>query len=173
MARFEPLDPAFEARVRASFARQRAMALIGASLCAVRPGEVEIGLAYRAELTQQHGFIHGGIVGMIADSASGYAAFSLMPADASVVTVEYKLNLLAPAEGERLLARARVVRPGRTLVIAEARVTALYGGREVEVAASLSTLMVLAGKPDRPRAAPGTAALASPRPSQRAPLPLD
>ncbi|MFI4987385.1 MAG: PaaI family thioesterase [Alphaproteobacteria bacterium] len=155
MDRFEPLDPAFEARVRASFARQAAMALIGASLRAVRPGEVEIELAYREDLTQQHGFIHGGIVGMIADSASGYAAFSLMPADASVLTVEYKLNLLAPAAGALLVARGRVVRPGRTLVIAEARVSALQEGKEVEVAASLSTLMTLAGKPDAPEAARG------------------
>ena len=160
MARFEPLDPAFEARVRASFARQRAMALVGARLRAVRPGEVEIELAYRDDLTQQHGFIHGGIVGMIADSASGYAAFSLMPADASVLTVEYKLNLLAPAEGEALLARGRVVRPGRTLVVAEARVAALKGGKEVEIAASLSTLMTLANRPDEPRAGSGGGAAA-------------
>ena len=153
MARFEPLDPAFEARVRASFARQSAMALIGARLGAVRPGEVEIELAYRADLTQQHGFVHGGIVGMIADSASGYAAFSLMPADASVLTVEYKLNLLAPAEGEALVARGRVLRPGRTLVVAEARVAALRAGKEVEIAASLSTLMTLAGRRDGPKAA--------------------
>ena len=173
MARFEPQDPLFEARVRASFARQRAMALIGASLSAVRPGEVEIGIPYREDLTQQHGFVHGGIVGMIADSASGYAAFSLMPADASVLTVEYKLNLLAPAEGEALLARGRVVRAGRTLVIAEARVSALTEGREIEIAASLSTLMVLAGRPDRPRAANAEEVPASSRPSQRAPLPLD
>lgn len=173
MARFEPLDPAFEARVRASFARQRAMALVGARLGAVRPGEVEIELAYREDLTQQHGFIHGGIVGMIADSASGYAAFSLMPADASVLTVEYKLNLLAPAEGEALVARGRVVRSGRTLVVAEARVAALQGGKEVEIAASLSTLMTLAGRPDGPQVASGGEVGADPRPSQRGRFPLE
>ncbi|HUI16404.1 MAG TPA: PaaI family thioesterase [Alphaproteobacteria bacterium] len=155
MARFEPPDPNFEARVRASFARQSAMALIGARLGGVRPGEVEIELAYREDLTQQHGFIHGGIVGMIADSASGYAAFSLMPAEASVLTVEYKLNLLAPAEGEILIARGRVLRPGRTLVVAEARVAALRAGKEVVIAASLSTLMTLAGRTDGPKVTDG------------------
>ncbi|MFI5020305.1 MAG: PaaI family thioesterase [Alphaproteobacteria bacterium] len=172
MARFEPLDPAFEARVRASFARQRAMALVGAKLGAVRPGEVEIELAYREDLTQQHGFIHGGIVGMIADSASGYAAFSLMPADASVLTVEYKLNLLAPAEGSCLIARGRVVRPGRTLVVAEARVAALQAGKEVEIAASLSTLMTLLGRPDGPTVGSGGDAPADRHPSQGVRFPL-
>jgi uncharacterized protein (TIGR00369 family) len=150
---FQPQNPAFEARVRDSFARQRAMAMIGARLVEVRPGAVAVELPYREDLTQQHGFIHGGIVGMIADNACGYAAFSLMPADASVLTVEYKLNLMAPAEGERLVARGRVVRPGRSLVIAESRVVALKDGRETEIAACLATLMTLHGKSDAPRPA--------------------
>jgi uncharacterized protein (TIGR00369 family) len=147
---FEPRNPDFAARVRESFARQKAMALIGARLGAIRPGEVEIELGYRDDLTQQHGFIHGGIVGMIADNACGYAAFSLLPAEDSVVTVEYKLNLLAPAEGTRFISRGRVLRAGRTLVIAEARVAALRDGREVEVAAALATLMALQGRADGP-----------------------
>src|SRR5208282_3274142 len=99
MNRFDVCNPEFEARVRDSFARQRAMAKIGARLLEVEAGEVGIELPYREDLTQQHDFIHGGIVGMIADNACGYAAFTLMPADATVVTVEYKLNLLSPAEG--------------------------------------------------------------------------
>lgn len=152
MACFEPANPAFEARVRDSFSRQKAMAYIGASLGAVRPGEVEIELPYRAELTQQHAYIHGGIVGMIADNACGYAAFTLMPAEATALTVEYKINLLAPAEGARLLARGRVLRPGRTLMIAEARVHAVQGEEEVLVATALGTLIALHGRTDAPRA---------------------
>ena len=149
---YEPRDPAYEARVRASFARQRAMATIGARLFAIRPGEVEIELPYRADLTQQHGYVHGGIIGMIADSACGYAAYSLMPEDSSVLTVEYKLNLVAPAEGSRFLARGRVLRPGRTLVVVEGKVMALAAdGREGLIAAMQATMMTLAGASDAPR----------------------
>ena len=153
MACFEPANPNFEARVRDSFARQNAIAYIGASLAAVRPGEVEIVLPCRTELTQQHAYIRGGIVGMIADNACGYAAFTLMPAEATVLTVEYKINLLAPAEGGRLLARARVLRPGRTLMVAEARVHAVQGEEEVLVATALGTLIALHGRADAPRSA--------------------
>ena len=107
----------FEARVRASFARQRVMETLGAVMTRVEPGSVEIVLPYRADLTQQHGFIHAGIAATILDSACGYAAFSLMPADVAVLTVEYKINLLRPAKGERLIARGRVVRSGKTLTV--------------------------------------------------------
>jgi uncharacterized protein (TIGR00369 family) len=99
---FTPANPNFAARVRDSFARQRFMATIGAELTAVEPGRCEIRLPYREDLTQQHAFFHGGVIGTLADNAAGYAAFSLMPADASVLTVEYKLNLLAPGTGEAL-----------------------------------------------------------------------
>ena len=99
--------------VRDSFARQKAMALIGASLAVVEPGASEIRLPYREDLTQQKGFVHGGIIGMIADSAAGYAAYSLMPRSASLVTVEYKMNILAPARGA-LVARGKVIKSGRT-----------------------------------------------------------
>src|SRR2546430_17127860 len=92
-----PADPHFAARIRASFGRQKAMALIGASLTTVGPGAVEIALPFREDLTQQKGFVHGGIIGMIADTSCGYAADSLMPADCSLVTVGYKMNILAPA----------------------------------------------------------------------------
>jgi uncharacterized protein (TIGR00369 family) len=145
-ARFQPVDPAFEARIRASFARQKAMAFIGASLTTVAPGRVEINLPFRDELTQQKGYIHGGVVGMIADSAAGYAAYSLMPASASLVTVEYKINLLAPALGT-LVARGEVVKPGRTLTVARAEV---YSEDGRHVGSMQQTLMMLADTPDTP-----------------------
>ena len=141
-------NPDFEARVRDSFARQAAMGLIGAELTVVEPGRVTIELPVRDDLGQQHGFVHGGVVGMIADSAGGYAAFTLMPAEASVLTVEYKINMLAPAKGERLVARGAVVKPGRTLSIVRADVYAIEGGRETLVAATQQTLMVMHGKSD-------------------------
>ncbi|GMV59427.1 MAG: putative phenylacetic acid degradation protein [Betaproteobacteria bacterium] len=146
--KFTPLDPDFERRVRASFARQAAMSLIGATMTALEPGRCTIELPVRADLTQQHGFVHGGIVGMIADSAGGYAAFTLMPADASVLTVEYKINMLAPAKGERLVAVGSVVKPGRTLSIVRADVHAIDGARETLVAAMQQTLMVMHGVSD-------------------------
>jgi uncharacterized protein (TIGR00369 family) len=141
-----PADPHFAVRIRESFARQRAMALIGASLGAVAPGAVEITLPLRDDLTQQKGYIHGGIIGMIADSAAGYAAYSLMPADCSLVTVEYKMNILSPATSS-LTARGEVVKPGRTLTVARAEVYAQDGKH---VATMQQTLMMLPGTPDHP-----------------------
>ena len=122
------------------------MALIGASLAVVEPGQVEVALPYRDDLTQQKGFIHGGIIGMIADTACGYAAFSLMPADCSLVTVEYKINILAPARGA-LVARGEVIRPGRTLTVTRGEV---YSQDGKHVASMQQTLMMLAGIPDTP-----------------------
>jgi uncharacterized protein (TIGR00369 family) len=139
-----PLDPHFASRCRDSFGRQKAMALIGASLTRVDPGAVEIALPYRDDITQQKGFVHGGIIGMIADTACGYAAFSLMPADCSLVTVEYKINILAPAQGD-LVARGGVVKAGRTLTIARAEV---YAQGSKHVATMQQTLMMLPGTPD-------------------------
>jgi uncharacterized protein (TIGR00369 family) len=141
-----PVDPAFEQRCRASFARQKAMALIGAQLTVVEPGYVEIALPYRDDLTQQKGFVHGGIIGMIADTACGYCAFSLMPADCSLVTVEYKINILTPARGT-LLAKGQVVKPGRSLTVARAEV---YADDGKHVASMQQTLMMLANTPDTP-----------------------
>jgi uncharacterized protein (TIGR00369 family) len=141
-----PADPQFERRVRESFGRQKAMALIGARLTVVEPGYVEIALAYRDDLTQQKGFVHGGILGMIADTACGYAAFSLMPAGCSLVTVEYKINILAPAR-RSLLAKGQVVKPGRTLTVARAEV---YADDGRHVATMQQTLMMLADTPDTP-----------------------
>jgi uncharacterized protein (TIGR00369 family) len=145
--------PAFsERRVRDSFARQAAMRLIGASLARVEAGRVDIELPVRDDLTQQHGHVHGGIVGMIADSAGGYAAFTLMPADASVLTVEMKLNLLAPARGRKLVACGEVVKAGRSLSVTRADVYAVDGGRETLVAIMQQTLMVMHGMADEPQA---------------------
>lgn len=149
---FQPADPAFEARVRDSFARQSIMRTIGAEMTRVAPGEVEIRLPWRADLCQQHGFLHAGVVATIADSAAGYAAYSLFAADASVLTSEYKLHLLAPAEGELFLARGRVLKPGRTLTIAETEVLALKDGREKLCAKLIGTLVQLAGRSDLSKA---------------------
>jgi uncharacterized protein (TIGR00369 family) len=149
---FQPADPDFAARVRASFGRQGVMKLIGAVLTRVEPGLATIELPYRPDLTQQHGFFHAGMTSAIADSAAGYAAFSLFPADASVLTVEFKINLIAPADGERLVATGRVKKPGRTLTICEFEVVAQKGGKSTVCALGLETLICLAGKPDAPPA---------------------
>ncbi len=149
--RFEPADAEFAGRVRASFARQQVMAFIGARMTRIEPGLVEIELPFRSELTQQHGFFHAGITSTIADSAGGYAGYTLFPADSSVLTVEYKINLLAPADGERLVATGRVVKPGRNLTICELAVVAVKNGEETACAHGLQTLMCLHGKPDTPR----------------------
>src|SRR5437762_7913781 len=139
-------DPHFAIRIRASFGRQKAMALIGASLTNVAPGAVEVALPFRDDLTQQKGFVHGGIIGMIADTACGYAAYSLMPADCSLVTVEYKMNILAPGRGA-LIARGEVVKAGRTLTATRGEVYAQDG---TQIALMQQTLMMLAGRSDHP-----------------------
>lgn len=146
----DPLDPETEARVRDSFARQRFMGFLGAELSGLRSGFCEIRLAYRPELGQQHGFFHAGVVGTLADNAGGYAAYGLMPADWSILTVEYKLNLVAPGDGELLIARAQVVKAGRTLTVCRGDVFVVRGGVEKLCAVSQQTLMGLAGKPDTP-----------------------
>ena len=149
---FDPVDPNFAARVRESFARQGAMRTIGAALADVQPGYCAIELVPHAEVSQQHGFVHAGIVAAIVDSAGGYAGFTLFPADASVLTVEFKLNLLAPAQGERLVAEGFVVKCGRTLTITRGEVHAIEGSRRTLVALMQQTLMTMHGKPDRPAA---------------------
>jgi uncharacterized protein (TIGR00369 family) len=146
---YEPLDPSFEKRVRESFSRQEFMSYIGATLYAVKPGYCEIHLPYRKELSQQHGFFHGGIVGTIADNVGGYAAFSLMPATASVLTVEYKLNLLAPADGDLLIGQGKVIKSGRTLKVCKCDVKVFKNGIETLCATSLMTTITLEGKSDK------------------------
>ena len=142
---FEPRDPDWDAKVRASFARQTFMPTIGASLDLVAPGRCEISLPFRADLCQQHGFLHGGVVTAIAANAGGYAAFTLMPAGTSVVGVEYKLNLFASPKGERLVARGRVLRPGRTLHVVEAEVEAQQEGVWRAVGRMQATMMCAEG----------------------------
>ncbi|HLL83180.1 MAG TPA: PaaI family thioesterase [Longimicrobium sp.] len=142
----QPQDPGFEARVRAGFQRQQVMATLGARLTRVAPGETEIELPFRAALAQQHGFLHAGIVTTILDSACGGAAFSLMPADAEVLSIEFKTNLLATARGELLVARARVVRAGRTITVCQADGVMVDGGREVLVATMTATMMTVLGR---------------------------
>lgn len=146
--RFDPRDPSFEARVRASFARQRAMHTIGARLVRVEPGEVELELPFREDLTQQHGFLHAGIVTTLVDSACGYAALSLMDNESAVLSVEYKVNLLAPAIGERMRAVGRVIKSGRTLLVCMGDVIAVAADEETHVAAMQATMMAVRGRPD-------------------------
>ncbi len=148
MADFEAKDPDFARRVAKSFANQGIMRHIGARLRLVEPGYCEIELAYSDDVSQQHGFFHGGAIGTIADSAGGYAAFSLMDADDGVLTVEYKLNLMAPADGELLIARGQVLRPGRTLTVTRAEVAVVKDGREKPCAAMQQTMMRIVGRPD-------------------------
>ena len=148
MPTFKPKDPDFEAKVRESFGNQTAMQTLGAVMNRVVPGEVEIEMPYRADLTQQHGFIHGGIVTAIVDSACGYAAFSLSAPETAVLTVEYKVNFVAPAKGDRLLARGEVVRPGATITVCKGDVMAYEGGEEKLVASMLTTMMLMPNLPD-------------------------
>jgi uncharacterized protein (TIGR00369 family) len=149
MPQFQPKDPGYAARVRGSFDLQQAMTLIGAQLVVIEPGYTEIHLPNKPEITQQHGYIHGGVVGMIADSAAGYAANTLTPADVSVLTVEYKLNLVAPADGQRLVARGEVVKPGRTLLVTRAEVFAIRDERWTLCAIMQQTIMAMQGKSER------------------------
>jgi uncharacterized protein (TIGR00369 family) len=145
---FQPAFAGYAARVRDSFARQPAMALIGAQLAHVGPGYCAIALVPRPEISQQHGYVHAGVVGTIVDSAGGYAGYTLFPEDSSVLTVEFKLNLLAPATGERLLAEGFVVKPGKTLVVTRGEVHAEAGGQRTLVALMQQTLIVMHGRPD-------------------------
>ena len=142
-------DPHFADRVRASFDLQHAMALIQASLPVVEHGSTEIHVPHWRGIEQQHGFVHGGVVGMIADSAAGYAAMTVVPEGASVLTVEYKMNLLAPADGEKLVARGKVVRAGRTLVVTQCEVFAVKQGQETLCALMQQTIIVMHGKSEK------------------------
>jgi uncharacterized protein (TIGR00369 family) len=138
---FTPQDPQFEKRVRHSFSEQKVMATFGAELTRVAPGIIDIEMPFREDLTQQHGFLHAGVVATLLDSACGYAAFSLMPPDAAVLAVEFKVNLMAPAQGDALSARAQVKRAGRTLTICTADAYTITNGVEKLVAAMQGTIM--------------------------------
>ena len=140
-------DPNYEERVRRSFARQTVMTTIGAELTSVTPGIVEIEMPYSAALTQQHGYLHAGIISTALDSACGYAAFSLMPADAAVLTIEFKVNLLAPGKGERFLFRGSVTKPGRTIIVADGQAYAFSAEGEAKLIATMTgTMMTIIGR---------------------------
>ncbi|HEX6729740.1 MAG TPA: PaaI family thioesterase [Pyrinomonadaceae bacterium] len=137
------LNPSFVEEIRQSFARQPVMEVIGAELGQIEPGLVEIKLPYRSDLTQQHGYIHAGIVSTIADTACGYAAFSLMPAGSEVLSVEFKVNLLRPARGEHFVARAEVVKAGKTLTVVRADVFATSMDKEELIATMQATMIAI------------------------------
>ena len=141
------MDVDVEARVRRSFARQRYMATIGAELVRVAEGEVDIALPFSERLTQQDGYLHAGVVAGATDSACGYAALTTMAAGAEVLTVEFKINLLAPAAGERLVARGRVLRAGRTLTVCRGDAVTISDGREKHVATLMATMIAIAATP--------------------------
>jgi uncharacterized protein (TIGR00369 family) len=145
---FAPKNQDFESKVRDSFARQKFMGLLNAALFKIEPGFCEIHIPYDIKLTQQHSFFHAGIVGTIADNAAGYAAFSLMDKDSSILTVEFKLNLISPADGELLIGRSNVLKNGKTLTICRSDVFIVKGGVEKLCAASQSTLIELQNKSD-------------------------
>jgi uncharacterized protein (TIGR00369 family) len=147
MASFEPGDPAYRSRVEASFARQQLLVTLGATLERVAPGEVDVRLPFRAALAQQHGFLHAGAITSIVDTACGYAALTLMPAGTAVLSVEFKVSLLAPGQGDSFLARARVLKAGRTLTFCTGEVLASGGGEERLVATMTATMMTVRDRP--------------------------
>ena len=143
MPRFEPKNPDYRANATDTFERQRAMKTLGISIARMEPGEVDLVMSYSPDFTQQHGFVHAGIITAGLDNACGIAAFTLMPAETGILTVEFKTNLLAPAKGQRFFFRAVVVKPGRTLTVCDARAFAEDNGAETLVATMTGTLMAL------------------------------
>jgi uncharacterized protein (TIGR00369 family) len=142
----ETRDPNFDARVRASFAKQRLMRTIGAVVDDVAPGRVVLRLPFRDDLTQQNGYLHAGTIAALADSACGYAALSLMPADADVLSIEFKVNMLSPALGDAIVATGEVIRAGRTIMVCRADIHALSGDSRKLIAAMQGSMMVARGK---------------------------
>ena len=151
MVSFKPKDPQHRSRVEASFNQQQVMKTLSVEIESLQPGEIELIMPYGVAYTQQHGFMHAGIIATVLDNACGYAAFSLMPDDAAILTVEFKTNLLAPARGERFLFRGKVVKPGRTITVCEAQAFAVGGGEEKLVATMTGTLMALFERADLER----------------------
>lgn len=148
MVDFTPRNPDYEARLRDSFARQSVMETMGVSILNIRPGQVELTLDHHPGLTQQHGFLHAGVVTTVLDSACGYAGFSLMQADAEVLTVEFKANFIAPARGDRFRICGTVLKPGRTLFVTEGRAFAFRGDEQTLIATMSCTLMAVTGRGD-------------------------
>jgi uncharacterized protein (TIGR00369 family) len=154
MPHFQPKNPDFRSVAIDTFDRQPAMRTLGISIARLQPGEVDLAMAYSPDLTQQNGFIHAGVITAGLDNACGIAAFTLMPPNCDILTVEFKTNLLAPAKGERFAFRASVVKPGRTLSVCEGRAYAEHGGVETLIATMTGTLMALprrepAASPDK------------------------
>jgi uncharacterized protein (TIGR00369 family) len=145
---FDPQDPSFEARVRASFARQQMMETIGAVLERVAPGEVEIRVPFRDAISQHHGFVHAGAITTAVDTACGYAALTLMPPGAGVLSIEFKVSLMSPAKGDAIVARGRVVKPGRNVTFCQGDVFAVERGAEKLVATMSATMMTVRDQPD-------------------------
>jgi uncharacterized protein (TIGR00369 family) len=143
---FEPQDRDYEQRVRASFERQAAMRTIGARLTELAPGRAVVELPYAQALTQQHGFLHAGMIATALDSACGYAASTLMPSDAGILTIEYKINLLAPGRGELFRMEGVVVKPGRTITVVEGRAWAIDQGKQKLIATMTATEMTIVGR---------------------------
>jgi uncharacterized protein (TIGR00369 family) len=148
MNSFTPVDPNFAIRVKDSFHLQNVMTTIGATMQRVAAGMVQIAMPYRADLTQQHGYLHAGIVTTIVDSACGYAAYTLMPAQANVLTIEYKVNFLSPAKGDSFVATGQVIKAGRTITVCEGHVMAQQGASEKLIVTMQATIMCL--MPDNP-----------------------
>lgn len=146
MSTLIPKDPAFRARIQASFDKQGLMSTLGASILHIAPGAVDIALLASPSVSQQHGFVHAGAVAAIADTAAGYAALSLMPPGAGVLTTEFKINLVAPAAGERVVARGRIIKAGRTLTLAQTEVFSETAEEERLVALLTATLMTIEGR---------------------------
>ncbi|MCY0092910.1 PaaI family thioesterase [Hoeflea ulvae] len=139
-------DQNFRGRVTDSFARQKVMGSIGAALTSVEYGVVEIEMPFRADLTQQHGFLHAGILSTALDSACGYAALSVMPEDAAVLTIEFKINLLSPGRGDHFLFRGEVTKPGNTIIVSDGRAYAISDGPAKLIASMTGTMMVVRGR---------------------------
>lgn len=146
MATFQPRDPHYEERVRGSFAKTGLLRTLAVTLEGLGPGWVEVALTPGPAVSQQHGFVHAGAVATLADAAAGFAALTLMPPGAGVLSTEFKINLLAPSVGERLVARGRVIKAGRTLTVAQSDVFAITAGEEKQVALFTATLMTVVGR---------------------------
>ena len=140
MNKFQPSDPNYESRIRSSFDKQEAMKTIGANLVKVLPGEVHIEFSFIESLTQQHGYIHGGIIASVVDTACGYAACTLMSVDSEVLTIEYKVNFMSPAKGNRFKGIGRVLKPGRNITVCSGDVIAIDKGKEKIIATMLATM---------------------------------
>ena len=147
MSMFTPVDPDFKARVRSSFERQQLMRTLNVSLVRVNAGEVELELKYQEALTQQHGFLHAGIVASVLDSACGYAAFSLMPMDRAVLTIEYKINFVSPARGDSVIAAGKVLKPGATITVCSGCAYSIKGQSRKLVASMQSSVMAVEQRP--------------------------